>query len=230
MSVLDFTHLGSSLSIRGVCTLSQTLSLHARMHFGSSESYAVPSTNNIKFFGNKEGSGIFTLGINHFGGVLHGKCYSDVDLSVSDRSLKTNIQNLDQTLHDRDSAGALRDLRPVSYTYKGDGQEAKKTRFGFIADEMKKTLPELTRTLPQHDEEKLGIVYQDLLAFLVASLQGLSKEMSVLMPRLASVEERIIKRKKRKRARRRAAKQAAGSLNAHAMHASRQHQGATVTV
>lgn len=231
LSILSSVHLGSSLSIRGIIKNAQTLSLYGRMHFGSSESYMVPAANSIKAFGNKLGSGIFSLTINDEpGGVLHGTWYSDVDVGTSDRRLKTNIQPLEKTLHERDSSEALRDLRPVSYNYKGSGKDAKNLRFGFIADEMKKTLPEITRTLPQHDDQKLGIVYQDLLAFLVATLQGLSKEMSVLMPRLATVEERIRKRKKRKRARRRAAKKAAGSVGAPAVHASQQTAGATVTV
>ena len=41
-------------------------------------------------------------------------------------------------------AWALRELRPVAYRFRA-GAEAKYTRFGFIADELERVLPELVR-------------------------------------------------------------------------------------
>jgi hypothetical protein len=154
------------------------------------------------------------------GGILHGTWTSDDTFSESDRRLKENVQNLDETLlRDRTRPELLRELRPVSYLYKDQGragEEAGRTRFGFVADEMQKTMPHIVRSMPHKgDETRLGIVYQDLLAFLTATLQGLSKEMGALMPQLASVEQRIAQRRKYKRARRRKRKkQAAFSAGA----------------
>jgi len=237
LSVLDYVHLGSSMSVRSSFSChGSSMSLHGRIHFASAKNYIAHDTDGIKAYGNYAGA----LGIKNIGssgspnviGVLHGTWYADFMMSTSDRSLKKNIRPLDQTLLERgpSSADILRGLRPVSYKYKGSGPDAKNTRFGFIADEMAISLPEIARTLPQHGEDKQGLVYQDLLAFLVATLQGLSKQMSVLMPQLTSVEERIAKRKRWKRARRKKASRSAGSTGASAPAGRRKGDGASVSV
>lgn len=154
------------------------------------------------------------------GGILHGTWESQSEISTSDRTLKENIQNLDETLQeDGRPANVLRELRPVSFKYKGTSKESERTRFVFIAQEVSESLPEIARTLPRgtgYDElgageERQGLVYQDLLAVLTAMLQGLTKEMSVLTPRLASIEERIAQRKRLKRSRRKNAPSATGA-------------------
>jgi len=139
---------------------------------------------------------------NADGGTLHGTWSADGEISTSDRRLKENIRPLQQALRDGQSTKILRELRPVSYTYTGTSKESKNTRFGFIADEMQQSLPQITRALPHSDEGRQGLVYQDLLAFLTAMLQNLAGEMSTLTPRLASIEARIAQRRKWKKARR----------------------------
>jgi len=208
MSVMDCSHFGSSMSIRGFFTSGKAVSLRAKMELSNPLNYVSGTQNAMSFYANN----VRALSIHAIagvaGGTMHGTWNSDIWISTSDRSLKTNIRNLDQTLLDGKTADPLAELRPVSYNYKGDEAKGLPLRFGFIADEVSKVLPQVVRTLPQ-GEDKQGLVYQDLLAFLVAALQGLTKEMAVLMPQLASIEGRIAQRKRWKRARRRKAAAAA---------------------
>lgn len=181
---------------------SRTLSCSGALHFASYKNYIQGASDSFKAYANYGAAASWSNTNSVIGGTLHGTWAGDGSISTSDRRLKENIRELQQTLAEGKSPDILRELRPVSYTYKGaSGLEAGQTRFGFVADEMMNALPQITRTLPQGDEDKLGLVYQDLLAFLTAQLQSFSKEMSTLMPRLASIEGRIRQRRKRKRKR-----------------------------
>merc|ERR1712125_273795 len=98
---------------------------------------------------------------------------ADTVVAVSDRRLKSNIKPLGDTLNknykvlvsekqkesdaqmgkDPSSLGwVLRQLRPVSYNFKA-GTDSKNVRFGFIADEMQKVLPQVVRELPHQESE-----------------------------------------------------------------------------
>eukprot|EP00747_Dinoflagellata_sp_TGD_P065372 gnl/TRDRNA2_/TRDRNA2_154332_c0_seq1.p1 gnl/TRDRNA2_/TRDRNA2_154332_c0~~gnl/TRDRNA2_/TRDRNA2_154332_c0_seq1.p1 ORF type:complete len:208 (+),score=48.45 gnl/TRDRNA2_/TRDRNA2_154332_c0_seq1:279-902(+) len=71
-------------------------------------------------------------------------------------------------------APLLRALRPVAYRFKGEG--TKPVRFGFIADELEESLPQVVRQMDGKEEKgeaTKGIVYQDLIAVLTAALKGL---------------------------------------------------------
>lgn len=213
LSVMDFAHLGSSMSIRGMWKISEawqaggtprrrthsgygrTLSLSGSLHFNTYKHYITHTSSQMKAYGNGAGS----ISWLNTGGTLHGTWASDGAISVSDRSLKQNIRNLEELVP---SSDILRELRPVSYKYKGTTEEKNRTRFGFIAQEIEEQLPQITRQLPDYEDHH-GLVYQDLLAFLTTMLQSLAKDMAVLTPRLASVEERISQRRKWKRAQRR---------------------------
>lgn len=193
-----------TLSCYGALVLSKQttldeLNLTESVYIQKEDNQTVGEADSIKAYAHGGGAVSWT----EYGGILHGTWSADVFLSFSDRKLKQNIQPLHKTLQDispgRSHADFLRELRPVSYKYKDEG---KNTRFGFIADEVAETLPEIARTLPGNDEKNQGLVYQDLLAFLTSMLQSLTREMAVLTPRLASIEERIAQRKKWKRAKR----------------------------
>lgn len=239
ISILDMASLGSTLSMRSFARVAGLFVSSGNLAFSNLPDepvhYITGSTgasDYIKFVANTTDSVLATS----TGGTLHGTWATDVDMSTSDRRLKENIR----PLHERFEAAnkeaekrseasgqpaansggmfaMLRELRPVSYTYrKGeDSAESKQTRFGFVADEIKRVLPEVTRTLDDEDQTQ-SIVYQDLIAMLTAMIQGLAKDMSVIAPRLESVEMRIAQRKVWKQQRRRAAQawaesQAAGS-------------------
>jgi hypothetical protein len=151
---------------------------------------------------------------------MHGTWISDQSsIATSDRRLKENIRPLVDAVRDAqdaqgapssskwkpetESAGAvaqwlLRQLRPVSYNLKNGNRDK---RFGFIADEMQQTLPQVVRKDLGEGSLK-GIMYEDLIAVLTYSLQNLQSSISSLGPRLMSIEERIEKRKQWKRSRR----------------------------
>merc|ERR1711972_1297489 len=130
------------------------------------------------------------LTINDQGGTLHGfwGTYS-LDVTSSDRRLKDNIQPVFETIQKRHGPGTdengdaltgaavetvLQKLRPVSYNLRSEGNHV---RFGFVADEMVQVLPELTRVAQRGGDRTMGILYQDLLAVLVARMQDMFSDM-----------------------------------------------------
>jgi len=225
LSILDCASLGSTLSMRSFARIAGAFVSTGNLAFSNAPDHyitgATGTSDYILFVANATDS----VRATSTGGVLHGTWTTDVDLSTSDRRLKENIR----PLHERFEAAnmeaekqaevsgqpaansggmsaMLRELRPVSYTYrKGeDSEEFKQTRFGFVADEIKRVLPEVTRTLDDEDQTQ-SIVYQDFIAVLTAMIQGLAKDMSMMAPRMESVEMRIAQRKRWKQERRRAA-------------------------
>jgi hypothetical protein len=95
---------------------------------------------------------------------------------TSDRRWKENIQGSDLGLN------FINALNPVSYVRKND--ENKRTEYGFIAQEMQKTLEAfgLTNTgiITSDDEGMLSLRYNDLLAPLVKAIQELKAENDAL--------------------------------------------------
>ena len=71
-------------------------------------------------------------------------------------------------------------------------------RFGFLADEVQKVLPQITRLSSQRQ----GIMYLDLLAVLACSMQELTEEMDAVVARLSFLEGRIEERQRRLSAKR----------------------------
>ena len=86
-------------------------------------------------------------------------------------------------------------LRPVSYVRKND--ENKKTEYGFIGQELEKTLAEFNVTnsgiITKDDEGMLSVRYNDLLAPMVKAIQELKAENDMLMNRLEKLEQALIK-------------------------------------
>jgi len=70
----------------------------------------------------------------------------------------------------------LRELRPVSFSFKS-GPEAKHSRYGFVAQELKQVLPALVRG---SGEEHLSVIYQDLIALLAMAAQSLQAKVLLL--------------------------------------------------
>ncbi|CAJ1381751.1 unnamed protein product [Effrenium voratum] len=141
--------------------------------------------------------GLKRMSISSTGGSLHGTWSSESIISASDERLKRRIEPLDRALAARAQPASispgppnraeavswlLRELRPVSYYFR-EGPEAKLARYGFIAQELEKVMPELVR---DHKEKK-HVVYQDLVALLALSSQ-------VQQERLEEYEARARKR------------------------------------
>lgn len=217
VSTLDFAHLGSTLSMRGFARCGSSISVSSKVHFTYTNTYItseVSSTNQLQFYVNNQRSLSLmqkptgpTTG--NVGGALHGLWYSDHMLHISDRRLKKSIHPLATGLDERASAAGvvasdgqgaawiLRQLRPVSYYFTRDA-EAKHPRFGFIADEVAETLPEVIQE--SSDERKIkGIAYQDLIAVMVAGVQSLTSRLEqtegvsrTLSARLAALESSFL--------------------------------------
>jgi hypothetical protein len=133
------------------------------------------------------------------GGNLEGVWSSDNVISLSDRRLKKDIIPLEQTIHaemeksrihasralggeTQGSAGSsdaiswiLRELRPVSFSFRR-GPESKYARYGFVAQELGRTLPALSR-------EKDGyhhVQYQDMIALLTLTAKHQQERLDAL--------------------------------------------------
>jgi hypothetical protein len=212
MSVLDFLHLGSSLSLRAFARLGSSVSLFGagQLRFGDSKiqySSSLPTASG----GTASGLEVIlgstrALSASTVGGTLHGMWASDSIITSSDRRLKRDIEPVSVQLQ-REFAAAgrdlgaddslgwlLRELRPVAYKF-SRGPESKYTRYGFIADEVQALLPDLARELPSQPgsgtERFAGLVYTDLIAVLVAQLQAHEARFATHEARFETHEDRI---------------------------------------
>jgi hypothetical protein len=221
---LDFAHLGSSLSVRGIAKFGSDIQACSKLIFNNANNFIEQSaTNELSF---KVGN-VRSMSMTNTGGTLHGTWSADVTVSMSDRRLKTNIEEIDDTLKKtqkdvprasssqkgepelasesdpaaRPSASSwlLRQLRPVSYNFR-KGNEAKHMRFGFIADEVEKVLPQVVRELPSSKQDKTadskedakkGIVYQDLIAILTTVVKDFSFQLKGLQGRMKTAESEL---------------------------------------
>lgn len=187
---------------------------HGKLYF-SDNTYFENTANSLKATVNGESS----MSMTSTGGTLHGTWFADTVISVSDRRLKDNIREMEEAVRQNyEALGApaekpaqavsnqqqrpqdeqspfgwvLRQLRPVSYNFKR-GSDAKNMRFGFIADEMEKVLPQVVRELPSRDgepqqEKKKGIVYPDLIAVLTAMMREFGGQLKAVQSRVRLAE------------------------------------------
>merc|ERR1712112_101842 len=106
----------------------------------------------------------FTSNAN--GGELIGSWVGDVIASSSDRRLKNSIESLNSSIS---ALEVVQNLRPTSYRYNGTNR----TRYGFIADEVAKILPNVVQKLPSGYD---GILYQDIIPVVVQATKQLREE------------------------------------------------------
>eukprot|EP00418_Pyrodinium_bahamense_P066965 CAMPEP_0179102552 /NCGR_PEP_ID=MMETSP0796-20121207/47471_1 /TAXON_ID=73915 /ORGANISM="Pyrodinium bahamense, Strain pbaha01" /LENGTH=272 /DNA_ID=CAMNT_0020800431 /DNA_START=821 /DNA_END=1639 /DNA_ORIENTATION=- len=188
ISVLDFLALGASLSLRRCGRFGENLAVANRIELSNSNTYLRFNidTNGIEVYVNgQRGLSVVEKSASG-GGSLHGVWYSDNLVHTSDRRLKTNIRPLIETLNAQapvvgaggaiagdGAAWVLRELRPVSYHFR-QGTESKLQRFGFIADDVIATIPQVVRQSPGQAK---GIAYQDLIAVLAAAFQSLQQRL-----------------------------------------------------
>jgi acyl-[acyl carrier protein]--UDP-N-acetylglucosamine O-acyltransferase len=190
VSVLDFLHLGSSLSLRSFAHVGSSISIGGTLQFGAADTYMRYNSGvELRVGGNRALVGTST------GGTLHGAWTSETTISTSDRRLKDNIDDLagalpglvGKAIGERGDpvAWVLGELRPVSYHFKS-GVEAK-MRMGFLADEMERVLPHSVRFL-EGESGLQGIIYQDLIALLVAASQNHQEQIRAVNQRVAALE------------------------------------------
>ncbi|CAK0868374.1 unnamed protein product, partial [Prorocentrum cordatum] len=90
----------------------------------------------------------------------------------------------------------LRSLRPVSYNFK-QGADAKQVRFGFIAQDVERVLPQVVHDINQTTEKvdgqepRKGIAYPDLIAVMTAMMKDFSSELHGVRARLEAAEAEL---------------------------------------
>lgn len=107
---------------------------------------------------------------------------------TSDRSWKSDIKNSNLGL------SFINSLRPVSYFRNKDN--SKKTEYGFIAQELDKTLTDFGATnngiITKDDQGMLSVRYNDLLAPMVKAIQELKIENDTLKKYNESLNQRLL--------------------------------------
>lgn len=88
----------------------------------------------------------------------------------SDVRLKTNIKQVRYGLKD------LMYLSPVEYTLRSEGVSSRR-RFGFIAQELYKIIPDITSNADGLNDELASIRYEELIPVLVRSLQEINQKL-----------------------------------------------------
>lgn len=203
LSIMDFNHFGSSLSVRSFTRLGSSLTLTsaATMKFGNTNDakfvqFGTNAANTYFYYAQsttpKEwgfyfaGNRVMAIQESPVDGNFHGSwTRPPVNWAMSDRRMKKDIKPLRRTLQglqaesgdDRlrgDSAlWMLRQLRPVSYSFK-KGAESKYMRFGFIADELEAVVPSLVRSSPEKQGLKdfKAVQMKDIIALLAAAGQS----------------------------------------------------------
>ncbi|MCK5170407.1 MAG: tail fiber domain-containing protein [Bacteroidales bacterium] len=137
----------------------------------------------VSFYQNKVGirrTPSYTLDVN---GTIRGTV-----ITSSDERLKSNIKPLEKNLE------LLRSLNGFSYNYKNDvesGINSQKEHFGFIAQELEKSLPNLVY---EDDEGILSVDYISMIPVLVEAVKELDieqKENEILKTKLDLVTEEL---------------------------------------
>ncbi|CAJ1400431.1 unnamed protein product [Effrenium voratum] len=210
----DTATFGSSLSLRSLARTGSEISVHSRVRLGADNTYVAYSTfieldndnipvlyDTVQVYADISGSAKRGITIKGDGGRLHGAWVADVAVSTSDRNLKNSIMPLYQTFHGRggdtkDVSGGvswvLRQLRPVSFKF-NKGPEAKYSRYGFVAQELREVLPSLVRDIKGDGSEgHLAVVYQDLIALLTAAAQMLQEKVSKQEAKITRLEEQLV--------------------------------------
>merc|ERR1712112_639820 len=127
----------------------------------------------------------FTSNAN--GGELIGSWVGDVIASSSDRRLKNSIESLNSSIS---ALEVVQNLRPTSYRYNGTNR----TRYGFIADEVAKILPNVVQKLPSGYD---GILYQDIIPVVVQATKQVSAENERLREEMNKLDEERLKLEKK---------------------------------
>lgn len=110
---------------------------------------------------------------------VNGLIYGTV-VHVSDEKIKENIQDLDEKTADK-----FLELRPRQYNFKNDPM--KKTRYGFIAQEVETLFPEWieTTTLTGDAGETIKTIHTlEVIPLLLMKIQDLQKQVNELKERI----------------------------------------------
>ena len=113
--------------------------------------------------------------------VYAGTVNAESTTTPSDRRLKTDIEDF------KGGLDAVLDLRPVSYSWRDNGDE---TTLGLIGQEVTEVLPEIVDH-PADEDGYLSLDYTELIPVLVDALQDHHKESEELAEQVEAQQERI---------------------------------------
>ena len=148
---------------------------------GGTISYITPTTSNFN-----EGSNLYytddrvatkitsALQGGEINNIITNQLQAQDFIANSDIRLKDKIIKIDE-----EDSCSLAVLEPVKYHFKND--DTKRTRYGFIAQDVEEVLPELVHTSTNGIK---GINYQDIIALLVKDNQDLRQLYNLLEKRL----------------------------------------------
>lgn len=103
----------------------------------------------------------------------------------SDSSMKENITDIDNPLN------KIQQLRGVRYKYKAitpDDIDSQGYRYGFIAQEVERILPEVVKDMPNGTK---AITYADIIAVLVEAIKEQQKEMNDILSTMDHTNKRL---------------------------------------
>jgi len=106
--------------------------------------------------------------------------YSNNILNVSDARLKKNITNLNYGLY------SIMKMHPVQYDWKDDSEKMKK--IGFLAQELKKVIPEAV--VGDETKETLAVNYVEIIPVLVKAMQEQQKQIEELKNEVRKLSKR----------------------------------------
>jgi hypothetical protein len=189
MSVLDFLHVGSSLSLRSFARVGSSLSVRGTTVVKNAIKFdSTGSPGTLEIQGNTASAR--SISMSSTGGTLHGIWVAENTVTSSDRRLKQDVSPLltdllsvpDEQETDaasEPSAWLLRQLRPVSFVRSSQTKKDGKSRreYGFIAQDLEKLLPDIVQPLQPGQgaligqDDLKGVAYIDLIALLTAFAQ-----------------------------------------------------------
>ena len=150
---------------------------------GGTISYVTPTTSdvnegtNLYYTDDRVASKITTaLQGGEIANIITNQLQAQTLIANSDIRLKKNIVRLKED-------NIISTLEPVKYVFKNDS--SKRTRYGFIAQDVEEKLPELVHT---NCDSIKGINYQDIIALLVKDNQELRSVCEELESRLSLLE------------------------------------------
>ena len=98
--------------------------------------------------------------------------------------LKENIESL------AEASEVVKNLRPVTFTYKEEFSKDRSTQAGFIAQELQETLADQAYldSVVQPGPEYLNVAYQSLIPVLTKALQETMAELETLKAEVAALK------------------------------------------
>jgi len=194
MSVLDFLHLGSSLSLRSFARVGSSISVYGNVLMNDGGTIGVTATTKSISITSAGGTLHGTWSAENALDTSDRRLKKDImplGKTLAEKMLRVQAN---EASADDGSAGAvpdadeaqeattadavswiLRELRPVSFKFRR-GPESKYARYGFVAQELARVLPQIVREIDGYHHVR----YQDIVAVLTLTAQQQQNQLEAL--------------------------------------------------